>query len=76
MGQPPLCTDGKRETYLKAEGSDRGQNKRLKRLARRRIDVIRTGDRGDERKSTRLGVSLWEGKEQVSLRDKTKPNVN
>lgn len=72
MGQPPLCEHGKRETYLKAEGSDRGENKRLKRLARRIIDVIRARDREDEIKSTHPGVSLWEEREQVCLRDKNK----
>ena len=41
-----MCKDGETKTYLKAEGRNPVENKRLKMLARRIIDVIRVRDRG------------------------------
>lgn len=70
MDQPLLCKDGETKTYLKAEGRNPVENKRLKMLARRIIDVIRVWDRKDKIKSTILGVSLGKEKEQIFLKDK------
>lgn len=41
MDQTLLCKDGETKTYLKAEGRNPVENKRLKMLARRIIDAIR-----------------------------------
>lgn len=70
MDQTLLCKDGETKTYLKAEGRNPVENKRLKMLARRIIDAIRVWDRKDKIKSTIPGVSLGKEKEQIFLRDK------
>lgn len=70
MEQPLLCKNGETKTYLKAEGRNPVENKRLKMLARRIIDAIRVWDKEDKIKSTNQGVSLSKEKEQVFLRDK------
>lgn len=72
-----MCKDGEAKTYLKAEGKNPVENKRLKMLASRIIDAIRVWDRKDKIKNTNLGVSLGKEKEQIFLRVKnSKGNVN
>lgn len=68
MEQPLLCKDGETKTYLKAEGRNPVENKRLKMLARRIIDAIRVWDKEGKIKSTNQGVSLSKEKEQVFLK--------
>lgn len=48
MEQPLLCNEGDSKTYLRAEGKNAVENKRLRMLTRRLIDAVRIQDKEDK----------------------------